>query len=427
MNHTKSRAASWIRRMALILPFMLAAGAGLYLWRPWGKSEVSTIPTAAVKRGDFIDYVELRGEIAVGSSKVVTAPYNAGELQVLKLAADGAHVKKGDVVVVFDPTSLQRSADQFRAAMSQVEAEIARVNAQRRLADEQNQTDMMSAKFALERAELDAATRDVIPALENEKNLLAVARAEQRLRELDAKIASSRIGSEADLAGIYRRRDKARADLEQAEKNLAALTLTSPGDGTITLLPNSRARTNILGGSTPTFKEGDRAYAGAAIAEIPDMSTVHAKAPVYEADRGRVALGQRATCNIEATPDKEHKGRVSEISTLAKLDYSTYPTRKSFDLKVELEQRDPRLRAGMTAALRVEVERLPDSIIIPVEAVFDRAGRMAAYVRTDGGFQERTLQIARRNGWQALVASGLKQGELVALEDPTLAETRDKR
>ncbi len=427
MNHSRARTSSWIRRGIALLLVILAACAGFYVWSPGRKSAAETIPGAQVKLGIFIDYVELRGEIAVRSSKVITAPYNAGDLQVLKLVANGSRVKKGDVVVVFDPTSLQRSADQYRAALNQVEAEIARANAQRRLTDEQNQTDVMSAKFGLERAQLDASTRDVVPALDHEKNMLAVAKAEQRLRELDTKIASGRIGSEADLAATLRKRDKAKSDLEQAEKNLAALTLTSPGDGIITMLPNSRARTSIIGGATPSFKEGDRAYAGAAIAEIPDMSTIHATAPVYEADRGRVALGQPVTLNIEAVPDKEHKGRVSDISTLARLDYSTYPTRKSFDLKVQLDQPDARLRAGMTAALRVEVERVADSIIIPVEAVFDKGGRMVAYVLVDGSYQERMLRIVRRSGGQALVASGLKPGERVALKDPTLNETRNKQ
>lgn len=427
MNHKKSRTASWIRRLIFMLLALAVAGAGIYLWGPRKKGNVATIPNAEVKRGDFIDYVELRGEIAVRSSKVITAPYNAGDLQILKLVANGANIKKGDVVVVFDPTSLRRSADQFRAALNQVEAEIARANAQQRLLDEQNQTDVMSAKFGLERAQLDASTRDVVPALENEKNVLVVAKAEQRLRELDTKIASGRIGSEADLAGTFRRRDKAKADLDQAEKNLAALTLTSPSDGIIAMLPNSRARTNILGGATPSFKEGDRAWAGAAIAEMPDMTTIHAIAPVYEADRGRVAPGQPVTLNLEAVPDKEHKGRVSEISPMARLDYSTYPTRKSFDLKVQLEQPDPRLRAGMTAALRVEVERLPNSIIIPAEAVFDKGGRMVAYARTNGSYQERALNLGRRSGGLVMVASGLKQGEHVALKDPTLPENQEQQ
>lgn len=427
MNQTRSRTASWIRRILLLLLVLLVAGVCIYVWWPRNKSAASAIPTAEVKLGDFIDYVELRGEIAVRSSKMITAPYNAGDLQILKLVPNGAHIKKGDVVVVFDPTSLQRSADQYRAALNQVEAEIARANAQRRLTDEQNQTDMMSARFGLERAQLDAGTRDVIPALDHEKNMLVVAKAEQRLRELDTKIASGRIGAEADLAGTLRRRDKAKADLEQAERNLAALTLTSPGDGIISLLPNSRARTNILSGSTPSFKEGDRAYAGAAIAEIPDMSTIHATAPVYEADRGRVSLEQPVTLNLEAVPDKEHKGRVSEISTLARLDYSTYPTRKSFELKVQLEQPDPRLRAGMTAAMRVEVERLPNSLMIPAAAVFDKGGRMVAYVLANGVYSERTLDLGRRSGGQVLVISGLNKGERVALKDPTLSESQDQK
>ena len=96
---------------------MLAvAGAAIYVWGPRNKSMAATIPNAEVKFGDFVDYVELRGDIAVRSSKVITAPYNAGDLQILKLIPNGAKVKKGDVVVEFDPTSLQRSADQYRAS-----------------------------------------------------------------------------------------------------------------------------------------------------------------------------------------------------------------------------------------------------------------------------------------------------------------------
>ena len=42
------------------------------------------------------------------------------------------------------------------------------------------------------------------------------------------------------------------------------------------------------------------------------------------------------------------------------------------------------------------------------------------YVLASGGFEERMLEIARRGGGQVLVAHGLKQGERVALKDPTL-------
>jgi hypothetical protein len=98
-----------------------------------------------------------------------------------------------------------------------VEAEIARANAQCRLLDEQKQTDVVSAKLGLERAQLDASARDVVPALENEKNMLVLAKAEQRLRELDIKSASSHTGAEADLAGTIRKSDKAKAESFKAD------------------------------------------------------------------------------------------------------------------------------------------------------------------------------------------------------------------
>ncbi len=423
MRKDGKRRSSWARRLGAILFLLILVGGGVGLWRPWAKAKGPSVSTMEVKVGDFVDYVELRGEIRVRNSTVITAPYNAGDLQILKLCRDGAPIKKGDVVVEFDRTSLQRSADQFRNTLKQVEAEIQRANAQQRLREEQILTEVKSAQFGLERAQLDASTRDVIPPIENERNVLALSKAEQKVREVESKITSSRIGAEADLAATIRRRDKARADLEQAERNLAALQLTSPVDGMVTLLQNGRARTSFLGGGAPpVFKEGDRVWAGAALAEVPDTSTIQANAPVYEAERGKIAPGQPVSLNVDGLPDRMQQGRVYDISPLAKLDYSSYPTRKSFDLTVRMDQPDSRLRPGMSATFRVEVERIPNSLVVPATAVFEKGTRLVAYVLVNGEFVDRTLEIGRRGDGKVMVTRGLKPGDQIALKDPTLPE-----
>jgi HlyD family secretion protein len=420
------RRGKWIAySLALVLCVIAVTAGGFLLKARRSNGKAPSVPSAEVKLGDFVDYVEMRGEIRVQSSTVISAPYSAGELQILKLVQNGSQIQKGDVVVQFDPSTLQRNADQARSMLKQVEAEIARAKAQQLLSDEQFLTETMSAQFSLERARLDASTRDVIPAIENEKNLLALDKAEHKLKELDTKKASRLVGTEADLAGIIRKQKKAQADLEQTERNMAALTLTSPMEGLITILPNSRARTSVLsGGTTPIFKEGDRAYAGATIAEIPDLSTIQANAPVTEVDRGRVQLGQPVILNIEGVPDKEHKGRVSEISPLAKLDYSGYPVTKNFDLTVRLEDPDPRLRPGMTAGFRVEVERVPGSIVISASAIFEKGGQTVAYVLSKGVYQERRVVVARRGVGQVMISNGLKPGERIALKDPTIEQQK---
>jgi multidrug efflux pump subunit AcrA (membrane-fusion protein) len=111
---------------------------------------------------------------------------------------------------------------------------------------------------------------------------------------------------------------------------------------------------------------------------------------------------------------------VSEISPLAKLDYSGYPVTKNFDLTVRLEDPDPRLRPAMTAGFRVEVERIPGSIVIPAGAIFEKRGGQVVYVLSNGAWQERRISVARRGAGQVMVSSGLKPGERIASKDPTL-------
>lgn len=421
MTDTRAHKRTWLKRLSLLVILLILVGAGIYLKLSFQQSDLSVIPSVEVEQGEFVDYIELRGEVTVGSSNVIRAPSNAGDLQLLKLVSTGTTVQKGDVIASFDPTNVERNIDQFQAALKQAEAEIERLHAQQRLKEEQTKTDVVSAEFNLEVARLDASAQEVLPEIENEKNRLAVAKAEQRMQELEARLDSDRVAAEADLAGALRRRDKAIADLEKAQHNLTELVLRSPGDGIIALLTNSRANTSLIG-TSPVFKEGDRIWSGATIAELPDMTTIHAIALVYESDRGRVEIGQPVLMRIEAVPDRDHEGIVSEISPLARIDSSSYPVRKSFDLKVQMGQPDPRLRAGMTATVRVEVERIPNAVIIPVESVFERGGRLVVYVLEKDRYLEREVRLARRGESQIMIASGLEPGERIATKDPTLAE-----
>jgi multidrug efflux pump subunit AcrA (membrane-fusion protein) len=125
---------------------------------------------------------------------------------------------------------------------------------------------------------------------------------------------------------------------------------------------------------------------------------------------------------VDAVPDKELSGRVAAISPLAKPDFSSWPVQKNFDLAVQLNQGDPRLRPGMSANARIAVDRLPNSILIPLEAIFSKNGRSMVYVLSGAKFQERAVELGRRNATQAVVLKGLRAGERVALRDPTLKE-----
>src|SRR4029077_65937 len=93
----------WMKRKAWIVVIVLL-GSGAVLGAVRYTNRSPTVPTFEVKRGELIDSVQLRGEIKAMKSVTITAPAEAGELQIIRLAPDGTQVKQGDVVVEFDKT-----------------------------------------------------------------------------------------------------------------------------------------------------------------------------------------------------------------------------------------------------------------------------------------------------------------------------------
>src|SRR6476619_1943822 len=192
-------------------------------------ASVPNITTAEVTRGDFIDYILIRGDIRPAKSIVLAAPLQAGgELQIVKLVKNGAMVKKGDLVVEFDATSLQQRLQERRSELRTAEGEIEQSLAQAKITAEQQATNLMKAKYDVERAKLDLGKRDLVSRIEFEGAKLSLADAEQRLKEVEAKALSVKAGSDAELLGKKRKRDKAQADVDRTNASIEALRLRTP-------------------------------------------------------------------------------------------------------------------------------------------------------------------------------------------------------
>ena len=388
----------------------------------------TTLPTAEVKVGEFVDYVQVRGEVKALKSVLLTAPTGAGDILIIKLARSGTPVNKGDIVAQFDTSQLQRTLEQRRTDLKQAEAEIERTRATWRMTQEQDLTELTKARYDVDRAKLELSKAEILSKIEGEKNRLLVINAEQKLKEIEQKLASDKDAENADVESKKQRREKSLFEMLEAERKIAALTLKAPTDGMVNVLPNYRARMMFgPGAGPPEFREGDRAWGGAAIAELPDLSTIRVTGRVDEADRGRVKQDQSAIVRVDAVPDKELAGRVAIISALAKLDFSGWPPTKNFDLAVQLDVTDARLRPGMSATARVAVDRLPNSILIPVETIFVKNGRSVVYVLTGAKFEERPVEIKRRGPALAAVVKGLRAGDRLALQDPTLLPDGEKK
>jgi HlyD family secretion protein len=205
--------------------------------------------------------------------------------------------------------------------------------------------------------------------------------------------------------------------VERAERALTQMKVTAPAAGSVSLVNHWDFQ-----GETP-FKQGDRVWPGAEIAELPDVASMQISARVDETERGRLALNQAVTIQLNAIPERQFTGHVALISTIASMDISSgWPFPRNFDMQIALDQTDPRLKPGMAGQITVIVDKVENALAIPAQAMFQRSGRNVAYVWAGSQFEERPLEVGRRSGDQILVAKGLNAGEKVALKDPTTKE-----
>ncbi len=267
----------------------------------WARS-APKLPVADVRRVEFVDYAEVHSQVKALRSQTLIAPPGAGDLQILKIATNGAKVKKGDVLVEFDASTLRQKHAQDRSAWKSTQAEIDQARAAARLKEEQDLTDSMKTRFDAEAARLDASKEEILSAIDGAEAKLKLADAERKHAEAEAKLKADRAAGAADLVSKQKKCDQAAFDVKQDEIALGSLVLHAPSDGVVVIQGNWRSAGPM---SAPVpFKAGDRAWPGAALIELPDPSTLRIVGRIEEADRGRLRLGQTATVRVDAVTDR---------------------------------------------------------------------------------------------------------------------------
>ncbi len=421
------QAAGRRRRIITWAIFSAIAAVGAYSAYRYGTEKpIVEIQTAKVRKGEFVISVKTRGEVRSVNSIILSAP-QVPDPRIVKIAESGKFIRKGEVVVEFDAAQQEQQLLERNTSVRTVNSEIVQTKASHRIVDEQDGMNLMTSQFNLERAKLDASKAEVVSQIEGAKSRIDVGITEGELGQVNTVIGAHKTTQSADLNRLQQKKDKTVREVDRAQGYLSKMAILAPQDGVVNLLPNFRAQ-GSFGSSPPPFKEGDRAWTGASIAEIPDLSNMRIDLKLEEVDRGKIQLGQRLRVRVDALSDRELNADLDWISPIAAVSYRGMGmSEKSFPARATLKNLDPRLRPGMSATAEVVIESEPNTVLIPVRASIMHNGKPAVYVRKGQEFVIRPIEVGKRNDTDMIVLKGLREGEEVALENPIEAAKRAKK
>jgi HlyD family secretion protein len=343
----KSGKSSGLFVLILVLLVAGAAGGGWYYWDA-KKDKQPEFFTTTAGRGELTQVVTATGDLQPVTSIDVSSQISG---LILEVPVDfNTPVKVGQLLARIDPATYESRLMQAKADLLSTEANstLVRLNTER--------TRELRAKNLVSQQELDQA--------------------EALLKQSTAQLQT---------------RQAAVAD---AEVNLKRCNITAPIDGVVLSKIAEKGKTVSASTSAPTL-----------FVLVNDLSKMQIDAAVAEADIGNIEEGQEVTFTVDAFPNRQFRGRVSQVRNAAKANQNVV----SYETLIDVSNDDLKLKPGMTANVSIVIAhksnilRVANSALrvrVPAELVLKKpsSGPEKAAMSEDDR-RKATMEILRDAGW----------------------------
>jgi HlyD family secretion protein len=413
----RSIAAAWVIAAAVLVTIGVAAFA-----RQEATPDTNGIPTAAVRSGDVVVEVHATAEVRAARASLLSAPGIPGTLQIVQIMPTGSRARAGDIVVQFDPAEQQYQLAQSRSQLAQAEQDLRKLEDDTTVKQSQHAIEIMKAKFALRRAELDLRGNELVGKIQAEKNKLALDETTRRLEQLEGDASTLTADARASRAGLEEKRNKARLDVEGAERNIERMTLAAPFDGIVIAQENRDAAGGMFffGMTMPEYRQGDVVQPGRPVAELFDPGALDVIARIGEADGSNVSPGQTAQVQLYPDWNRTLQAKVISVGGGGPRRFWEANTRQ-MELVLRVVGDSKGLQPGWSGTVVITGEPVRKATFVPRQALVDRDGKSLLYVRQGNGFVATNVKVLRRTETAAVI-EGIPAGTIIALRNPD-AET----
>ena len=332
----------------LIVAVVAAAGYGGWRFFQNLPSRQVQTPTTKARKGDVIVRSYARGELRAVRSATLTAPNLFGTVQVTRLAPLGAFAREKDLIVEFDDSEVAARLEQRQLELEQVDEQIKKAQADLNIRNNQDQVELLRARYAVRRAELEVKRNELLSAIDQQKNTLNLEEARRRVKQLESEIKARQEQAQAELAVLRERRNRNVLDIRREQMRLAQVKLLSPISGLVAIKQNRSGFSGMFGSAVPDIREGDQVQPGIPVAEVLDLSELEVVARVGELDRANLTEGQDVLIRLDAVADKVFNGKIKSMSGTASANVFSADPGKKFDVVFSIDMKQLLTALGAT-------------------------------------------------------------------------------
>lgn len=404
-----------IRQKRVFVPALVVVGI-LTTALVFTKSDDVAFATTDVRRGDFSVSITVPGEVRAANSFTFTAPRSryGGQVQVVYMAPEGTTVKAGDVVVRFATTEVDKVISDKESELSILKSDLVKMKADQAAQMSDLEANLKNAELAFAQAKLQVEKVKFESEVQRKEAEINQEKARISYEQARTKIKSQRIINKTDLEKNELKIKQTDSDITRAKAEREMFILKATMPGLVVYEMNWSTGRKIAVGDSP--------WGGMSVVSLPDLTMMQVVTNVNEVDVSKVKKDQKVNIKLDAFPDRNFPGKVVSVGTIGQQkDRSS--NLKTFEVIVDIAGTDPILKPGMTTSDEIVMETIPDAIFVPLESVFEKEGKVVAYLMNGSSPEAQTVEVGPKNGNYVVITAGLKAGEKVTLKDPTAKET----
>jgi HlyD family secretion protein len=358
-----------------------------------------------VERGELLIEVDVSGTLRAVDSDAINPPSirDTWEFTISMMAPEGAAVKQGEPILAFDASELRRRLERKQAERDTAATQVESSRAQALVNRYDDGLARAEADAQQRKAELKAdVPEEIVAGHDLQKAQMDVELARAKVEHLAGKSDDARRRSEAEIAHWEHQFKRAEATVEQLSEAIEHMTITAPRDGTVVYETDWRGQKS---------KVGDSVWRIATVMQVVSLDTMEGIGEVDEVDSSHIEKGQSVALHLDAQPDVILHGTIASVSTTVRRQSPENPL-KVVELHIELLPNEKlRLRPGMRFRGKISTQRVPDAIVVPLDAIVPTPEGPMARVRRGSDVELVPVEVGRRNSRLVEITAGLEVGE----------------
>lgn len=362
-----------------------------------------------VVRGELVLTVDVSGKLrAVDSDRLGPPPIpDMWNFQIAMMAEEGSEVVPGAPVLAFDGSELERKLEEKLAERDAAGTQLELKQAAARVARQDEQLAIAEAQSKQRKAKVKAdAPAEITAVIELEKAKRDLELAQLEIEHLVRKSKAAARRDAAEIAAWRSKHDRAVERVAMIETARQQMTVASPRNGTVIHQADWDGKKK---------KAGDTAWRAETVLQVVSLVQMEGDGEIDEVDIRRVAPDQPVSLRVDAQADVELRGQVRRIAKAVQRASPENPLKVAHvDISLDADA-GLRLRPGMRFRGTIELERLSDVLLIPIELVSSSSGGPVVHRVITGGTEVVPVVLGARSGERVVVVEGLDEGDELVL------------